>query len=185
MCVDSRFSTTAHWRVSHSWDCMSHICWAFFCFSFFSDGYVSIKYDILHQKSTRGANFSFLGVGVIFWDWKSQAAALAAALADGLVDPHGSSSSSARGNAGNGGASPANASGRGNRVTGGNTGSAASPRVGRDGPSGGGVDAGAQVGGSSAANSMLGVMMGGHKKQKPPGLRRGKWTPEEEKYANR
>lgn len=42
--------------------------------------------------------------------------------------------------------------------------------------------------GKGKGETMLGVMMergGGHKKQKPPGLRRGKWTPEEEKYANR
>ncbi|CAN0552720.1 unnamed protein product, partial [Ectocarpus sp. 12 AP-2014] len=42
--------------------------------------------------------------------------------------------------------------------------------------------------GAGSSGTMLGAILGGrggHKKQKPPGLRRGKWTPEEEKYANR
>ncbi|CAN0423772.1 unnamed protein product, partial [Ectocarpus fasciculatus] len=133
-----------------------------------------------------------------------KAAAHAAACADGLLtavetppsNGDGSSGSSAAG-------SPAAHGGTGNSVVGGGgrAGTRSGGSVGLGSPrakqeaqqalahqqQAGGVRNGGG-GGAGSSGTMLGAMLGGrggHKKQKPPGLRRGKWTPEEEKYANR
>lgn len=103
-----------------------------------------------------------------------QAVARAAALADGLVDAPGASVPG-------GGPGSGNGRGRGAVVTGAGAGALTGARI-RGGANAGATQSSYGVGSTGA---MLGVMVGGGKKQKPPGLRRGKWTPEEEKYANR